>query len=331
MNTSEKSRTGTVTARGRVPDFFIVGQPKAGTTALYEMLSQHPRIFMPDLKEPRFLADDVRSRFTNPRGRPLPHTLEQYLSLFDGAGDDQRAGEATPLYLWSSTAAERISQLQPSARIIAILREPASLLRSLHLQFLRSHVESEGDLGRALALEPERREGRHIPRRSHLPQLLLYSEHVRYVEQLRRYGDRFPRERILILIYDDFLADNEGTLRRVLQFLDVEQDVPLERVHANPTNKTMRSQQIDDLVLAVTLGRSSLARASRRTLKLLAPREVRRRALQVVRQRAVLAPAAEPDAELMLQLRRRFKPEVVALGDYLGRDLVTQWGYADLG
>src|SRR5271165_2588043 len=132
MSTSEKSRTET-TARGRVPDFFIVGQPKAGTTALYQMLSQHPQIFMSDLKEPRFLADDMRSRFTNPRGRPLPQTLEQYLSLFEGAGDDQRLGEATPMYLWSRTAAERISQLQPSARIIAILREPASLLRSLHL------------------------------------------------------------------------------------------------------------------------------------------------------------------------------------------------------
>ena len=76
--------------------------------------------------------------------------------------------------------------------VIAILREPASFLRSLHLQNLQSHYEDQKDLRRALDLEPERREGRSVPRRSQWPQVLLYSEHVRYTEQLRRYDDVFP-------------------------------------------------------------------------------------------------------------------------------------------
>jgi hypothetical protein len=331
MSTSEKPVTDTVGVRGRVPDFFIVGQPKAGTTALYEMLGQHPRIFMSDIKEPRFLASDLSSRFTNPRGRPLPQTLDQYLSLFEGVPDDHRAGEATPFYLWSRTAAERISQIQPAARIVAILREPASLLRSLHLQFVRSHVESERDLRRALALEGERREGKHVPRRSHLPQLLHYSEHVRYVEQLRRFHEHFPREQVLVLIYDDFLADNEGTVREVLRFLDLEPDYEVATVYANPTSRTMRSQQIDDLVWSLTMGRSSLARATRSALKRLTPREARRKALQLVRHRAVFAPADAPDEQLILELHRRYAGEVAALSEYLDRDLITQWGYGATG
>ena len=91
--------------QGRVPDFFIVGHHKSGTTALYEMLSQHPEIFMSDIKEPRFLAADMRARFTPPRGRRLPETLEEYLSLFSAAAPGQRVGEASPSYLFSHTAA----------------------------------------------------------------------------------------------------------------------------------------------------------------------------------------------------------------------------------
>lgn len=56
----------------RVPDFFIVGQAKSGTTALYEMLRQHSAIFMPDLKEPEFLAADMRQRFRPPMAGALP-------------------------------------------------------------------------------------------------------------------------------------------------------------------------------------------------------------------------------------------------------------------
>src|SRR5436305_11321933 len=160
---------GSSPAQGRVPDFFIVGHHKCGTTALYEMLKRHPGAFLSPIKEPRFLADDMRSRFAPRSGRQqhLPQTLEEYLALFAGAQPDQRIGEATPSYLFSKTAAANIAELQPAARCIAILREPASFLRSLHMQLVRSHVETEADLQRALALEPERAAGRHVPARSH--------------------------------------------------------------------------------------------------------------------------------------------------------------------
>ena len=62
-----------------------------------------------------------------------------------------------------------------------------------------------------------------------------YSEHVRYVEQLRRYDAVFPREQMLVLIYDDFRADNEATVRQVLRFLGVDDDAADRGVEANPT------------------------------------------------------------------------------------------------
>src|ERR1700689_130096 len=219
---------------GRVPDFFIVGHHKSGTTALYEMLRRHPQIYMPEGKEPWFFASELHER-TPPRPEGTPSTLAQYLALFDAAAPGQRVGEATALYLWSRTAAAAIARVRPDARIIAILREPASLLRSLHMQFVQTYVETETDLRRALELEAPRREGKEIPRYTYWPLALAYSEQVRYVEQLRRYEEHFAPEQMLVLIYDDFRAENEATVRRVLRFLDVDNAVAIEAGEANST------------------------------------------------------------------------------------------------
>jgi hypothetical protein len=316
--------------RGRVPDFFILGHPKCGTTALYEMLRRHPQIFMPALKEPAYFATDLRSRFQRKASGPLPHTLAEYLSLFDPASLKQLVGEASSSYLVSTAAARNIAELQPGARLIAILREPASFLRSLHLQLLQNHIETEQSLRRALALEPARRQGRQIPRRSPRPQALLYSERVHYVEQLRRYRDLFGADQLLVLIYDDFRAENDATVRRVLRFLEVDPTVPVRASEANPTVR-MRSQRLDELVHTLTVGRSPLVRAVRAPVRALAPRPLRHAALDGLRRRFVVGAPPPPDEGLMLELRRRFAPEVMALGEYLERDLVSLWGYDRLG
>jgi hypothetical protein len=310
----------------RLPDFFIVGHAKSGTTALYEMLRAHPQIFMPDNKEPWFFASDMRPRFQPRKAAPLPETLDEYRALFAGARDDQRIGEASSSYLWSRTAAEAIAEVQPDARIIAILREPASFLRSLHLQLLQTHVESVKDLSAAMALEDERRAGQRIPRRSHRPQLLQYSEHVRYVEQLRRYHSVFDPDQVLVLIYEEFRDDNDATVRRVLSRLGLSQSEPVEVVQANRSVR-MRSQALDDIVHAVSVGRGPAGRAVKGVVKTLTPERLRREALRVTQQRVVHGAPEQADEAFMNELRHRFRPEVEALSEYLGRDMVSLWGY----
>ncbi len=314
----------------RIPDFFIVGHAKCGTTALYEMLRRHPQIYMPDAKEPWFFARDPRSltygEKTFDQTGKRAETLDEYLSLFDAAKPEQRVGEASTSYIWSRTAAGRIAEQQPAARIIAILREPVSFLHSLHLQLLQNHAETEKDLRKAMALEDDRRQGRHIPRYSYWPQALIYSDRVRYVEQLRRYHEVFPREQVLVLIYDDFRRDNEGTVRAVLRFLGVDDTRPIEMTTANPTVR-MRSQQLDGLVNTVSVGRGPVSRVTKAAVKALTPRGLRRGALRVAQRRVVLGSPRPPDEGLTLELRRRFRGEVLALSEYLGRDLATLWGY----
>src|SRR5437588_4113029 len=291
----------------RVPDFFIVGHAKSGTTPMYEMLRGHPQIFLPDGKEPWFFATDMRARFQPARWERPPQVLDEYLALFEGAKPEQRVGEGSSSYLWSTTAAGEIAKVAPAARIIAILREPASFLRSLHLQLLRSHVEVKKDLRQALSLEPARREGKHVPRGSHRPQLLQYSQLVRYSEQLRRYHAVFAQEQVMVLIYDDFRRDNEGSVRKVLRFLEVDDSYPIDAIDVNPS-LAMRSQQLDDLVHSLSVGRGPASRAAKAVLKALTPRRLRREMLSVTLQRIGHGPPPPPAQALVPALRRPFHP-----------------------
>ncbi len=320
--------TSLVEAPSRAPDFFIVGHFKCGTTALYEMLKAHPQIFMPETKELWFFSPELRSRDRQP-SRLRPERMEDYLALFEAAAPGQCAGEASPSYLMSDTAARRIAEVRPDARIIAILREPAAFLRSFHLQCVRNHVESETDLGKALALEDARRQGREIPRFCARPHELLYSDHVRYVEQLERYRAVFPAEQILVLIYEDFRRENEATIRRVQRFLGVDDDVPLQASEANRSVR-VRSQRVHELTQSVSLGRGPLSRGAKAAIKTFTSRRLRRRALTATRERVVYADTRPPDAALMRELRRRYRPNVEALSEYLDRDLVSLWGYDEL-
>jgi hypothetical protein len=317
-----------------VPDFFIVGHEKCGTTALDLMLKRHPQIFMPHIKEQKFFAPELRDRMA--RGRPhdinRPRTFEGYIKVFAEAGSARRIGEASPQYLRSRDAARRIAAVQPAARIIAILREPASFLRSFHLQWVQNGVETQRDFQKAIALEEVRRQGKRIPRVCQVPQTLFYSEHVRYVEQLRRYNEVFPEEQLLVLIYDDFRRDNDATLRRVLRFLDVDDTLAIETVETKP-RRAVRSLLLKQLADSARIARRSPSAASPlgRAVNAITPKPLRSEAFRSRWRNVVYKAPSPPDEEFMLQLRRRFKPEVVALSDYLGRDLVTEWGYDGVG
>jgi hypothetical protein len=316
-----------------VPDFFILGAPKTGTTSLYRMLRKRPQIYMPDLKEPRFLASDMQPRQGHAKGPQelgYPQTLEEYLALFDDAQPGQRVGEASAFYLWSQTAADSIADLQPDARLIAILREPASFLRSLHLMFLRWGVEGEKDLRKAMSLEAARREGKHIPRHSHRPRLLQYSDHVRYVDQLRRYDSRFSRDQMLVLVYEDFHRDNEATVRKVLRFLEAEDESPIDVMNVNVTTRSVRSQRTRHLMNSMKRGRGPIARSTKAAVRALTTERVRSSAALTIQHRLVQEDAPPPDESFISDLRERFKPEVVALSEYLDRDLISLWGYDDV-
>lgn len=332
MTASAEEGAAADSPRTPFPDFFIVGHAKCGSTALYEMLRRHPQVFMPSTKEPQYFArntsppqGDAAARAFLQTGR-TPMSEEEYLELFAPAAPGQIVGEASTFYLWSPVAPARIKAAQPRARIVGILREPASFLHSLHLQMVQNLVEDERDLRRALELEDERRRGLSIPKGAHWPAALIYSDRVRYVEQLRRYETVFPDEQLLFLIYDDFRSDNEATVRRVLRFLGADDAVDLKAVQANPT-VAVRNLALSRATRSLRAGRTPLSRAARSAYRGLTPQAVRSRLLTPARQRLLYSAPPAADPQLAAELRERFRGEVDALSEHLGRDLIALWGY----
>lgn len=131
----------------RIPDFFIIGGPKCGTTSLFAWLRQHPDTYLP-AKEPNFLSRDVYD------ARDVPGALvtwEDYLDALLPKEAGKLSGESTPRYLYSDQALQVLSQHPSQPKLIAILRNPIDLVFSLHGQMLRQGVETEVDFARAWA------------------------------------------------------------------------------------------------------------------------------------------------------------------------------------
>ena len=304
----------------RWPDFFIVGAPKCGTTAMYEYLRVHPAVFMPSKKEPHYFARDL-DRGTYGDGFYFVRDQARYLGLFAAATGDQRVGEASVWYLYSSEAAGAIAAKAPRARIVAMLRNPVEMLHSLHAQRLASGAEDIRDFAEALAAEPERRLGRRIPPRTFNQKGLWYREVVRYADQLARFFDAFGREQVLVLLYEDFAADPAAAYARVCVHLGVEAgSLPQFRV-VNP-NTVARWAWLRDflrqppqaaLALGRLIGRTPLGGFARGAVR------GTQEWLQRPERRTPLDPA------LRSRLVAEFSGEVQRTGALLGRDLVALW------
>jgi hypothetical protein len=198
-----------------IPNFFIIGAPKCGTTALSEYLREHPRIFMSHPKEPHYFSTDF------PNHRTVT-TEEEYLRLFRKAGTEHLAvGEASVWYLYSEEAVRNIHRFNSEARLIVMLRNPVEMLPSLHSQGRFSLEEDAESLEEAWELQTERREGRHIPKLTRTPALLQYAHAARFGEQMERTYGIFPREQVKVILFDDFIKDTKTVYDDVLQFLGV--------------------------------------------------------------------------------------------------------------
>src|ERR1700687_4738832 len=179
------------------PDFFIVGAPKCGTTALYRCLEAHPQIFVPERKEIHHFGTDLYSP-------TYLRDSNEYLSLFGNAGDAKRIGEASVWYLFSKRAAVEIKDFCGRASIIIMLRNPVDMIYSLHSQHLYNGTEEIQDFAEALDAEEARKRGRRLPKNVPATERLFYREVARYTDQVDRYLKAFGDDNVKVIIYDDF-------------------------------------------------------------------------------------------------------------------------------
>lgn len=199
------------------PEFFLIGAPKSGTTALYEYLRNHPSIFLCE-KDLNFFSEDIS-------GMRRVRAVDEYLELFAGAHDEHLAvGEASSLYLFSSVATQRIREFDSEAKLIALLRNPIDLVYSFHGQLLYSGQEDVEDFESAWALQEERSAGRSIPRRCTAPGQLQYRKIAALGTQIQRLTKQFPVAQLSLHLHDDFVRDPGVVYEDVLGFLGVPSD-----------------------------------------------------------------------------------------------------------
>ena len=290
----------------RTPDFFIVGAPKCGTTALNAYLAAHPQVFMCPRKESHHFCADWSPSYVAQR--------TEYLALFRDAAHEKRVGEASVWYLYAPQAAAAIREFCPNANIIIMLRNPLEMLHALHAHRLYIASEDIEDFAAALDAETERQQGKRLPRWPHPIPGLFYRQLADYAEPVRRYFDTFGRERVQVVIYDDFRADTPAVYREVCAWLGVDADFTPEFRIIN-ASKRVRSRT---LLHWLDYPPAWLQRFGKPLMSQPLRHELLRRLRRLNTQHAPRPPIAE---DLRSTLQREFAPAVAQLSTLLGRDL----------
>ncbi|ACY47786.1 sulfotransferase [Rhodothermus marinus DSM 4252] len=200
-----------------LPNFFIIGAPKCGTTSLATWLAEHPNIYMAPLKEPFFFSEDINYRWVK--------SWKMYKRLFKDVTQNHKAvGEASPFYLFSRIAIPKIEMNIKNAKYIVMIRNPIEMAYSWYEQNYRVFIENVDNFRKAWELAPIRRTGKQIPRGCKDPILLDYPSWCLLGEQLERLYNIVPRDRILVLVLDDIKNNPRKEYLRVLEFLELPDD-----------------------------------------------------------------------------------------------------------
>jgi len=239
----------------KMPNFFIVGAPKCGTTSLARWLAEHPRVYLSPVKEPHYFSTDLANRSVK--------TRRQYERLFRNATAEHRAvGEASTWYLYSNDAIPNIERACPNARYIVMTRDPVEMAHSLHHHNLRVLHEDRASFEEAWALQEERAAGRAIPKSCAEPAFLQYKAACSLGSLLERLNSRVDRARLLHIQLSRLEADPAGEYRRVQEFLGIPDEARTSFPAANearghrsvPVQKLLRLGGRARIALGITRG-----------------------------------------------------------------------------
>ena len=218
---------------------FIVGAPRCGTTTLASFLQQHPDVCFSVVKEPHFFSRDEVAAVPADQLEQL--VAEEYWQRFFGhcQGNPKLYAEGSVTYLYVPERMEPILKLWPEARFVIALRDPLSMLPSLHARLLVTGDETIRDFRSAWAKIPERAAGKSLPKRAADPRWLRYDWAGQLGANVERFIATVGRERCHIVLFDDLTADPQGTYRELCRFLGIE---PWDGTNFAPQriNKTIR-------------------------------------------------------------------------------------------
>ena len=313
---------------------FIVGAPRSGTTTMARMLQAHPQIAFPFVKEPHYFSQhDLRGLDDS----KLLQTVERdYLGhFFIGLQSGQNVGaDGSVSYLYAPEQLEPILRLWPNSRFIVGVRDPLALLQSLHKRLLYTGDENLRRFEDAWSAVPDRANGKRVPWSTIDPRWLRYDEAARYGTYVERLFAAVGRERCLVVMFDDLLADPEGQYRRILEFAGLD-PFPFPAVENERDSKGVRRIWLQQILkrpprfLLPYLAGAEFRRRYRKASKGDVGGEVKKDSRSSLRKR-VLRWNRAPDVKApiplstQLEIKRHYQDEIDRLGVLIGRDL-SHW------
>ena len=217
-----------------LPNFFLLGPPKAGTTALAEAIGRHPDVFMSTPKEPNYFLYAGGNPYNLPLNRGVPD-FEVYQRLFEGAGAARIRGDASPYYIYAPHCAAQIARHAPDAKLMVVLRNPVERAFSAY-RYWHRNLAAQGDaedfrerfLSRSLVTDQGRGRADVLP-------MEWLQDMGRYADMIQRYDEHFAADQILLLRYDEMQASPARAMARVAGFLGVDAELAPELLQSNVT------------------------------------------------------------------------------------------------
>lgn len=299
-----------------LPEVYVLGAPKAGTTSLSQWLAAHPDVYFSKLKEPVYWADDY-PELRSFRGYDNRQSYERLFSSPEAQLSDLRA-EGSTVYLYSGDAVANIERNVPHAKFIVALRNPADLVVSFHRTQRLLLNEEEEDFETAWRRNVDGRQPKNLPLDRKLIDYAMVGSLGAAVQRLL---DVVPRARVHFIVFDDLIQDNTGEWNRLAAFLGINPlPLPDFAIH-NPSSRIFRSKRLHQFrerppaMLRSTVSRLNQWSASSDNV-----------ALRGVKRKLWWREESRPEvsASLKSELARFFADDVEHLGTILGRDF-SHW------
>ncbi len=282
-----------------LPNFIIIGAYKSGTTSLYHYLRQHPQIFMSQIKEPNFFAHEKKAEMMRREGKVVRvvDNMNTYTGLFADVTDEKAIGEASPIYLGTPLAAQRIKETMPDVKLIAILRQPVDAYYSDHNMRIRESQTRKVEKD----FRERFRETEEKIRSGAISGPMYYS-------QLKVYYDLFDPSQIRVYLFDDLLKDGQAVIQDICRYLGVDDTfeadmsqtfnpggLPKNRKLGDKLNKLLNKKKLNKLPF------------------------VKKILLHMQKSNTVKFPPLSPD--LRRELTGIFREDIQNLQELIGRDL----------
>ncbi len=296
-----------------LPNFFLIGAPRCGTSSLYDGIRQHPEIFMSPVKEPWYFSIGVRTKpFQGPKDVDYNLYLSrpEYDDLFSGAKGEKVIGEASTDYLYSESALNALRSEFPSAKLVAILRNPADRAYSQYVQHVSQLREPCPSFWDAVELEDDRKQRDWC-------HYWFYRGLGFYGQQLSRYLEFFSPDQIKIFLFEDLYSSPIQLYRELFEFLGVDASFqPSAGEHARNTSALPKSRRLHNALTKPSILRSLVRGVT--------PRRLRVTGLKWVgaRRKTIKPPGITPDERS--RLIEGYREDIELLESLIGRSL-TGW------